>query len=70
MSEIQTPTWRVIKKWAEDQIEVCKRALEEPLLYEREADTLRGRIAELRALLNLTEPKPEVPESGDLADSD
>ena len=56
-------------KWANIRIKEYRDALEAPLLYEREADILRGRIAELRDLLALTEPKPEVPVSS-LADSE
>ena len=69
MSEVQAPTWRVVNKWAGEQIELHRDALEASSLPEKETENLRGRIAELRALLALTDSKPEVPE-GNLADSE
>lgn len=69
MAETHTPTWPAVKKWALERIEEHRASLEAPVETETEPNILRGRLAELRALLALTEEKPEVPVI-DLGDSE
>jgi len=68
MTDALTPTWPNVKKWAEAQLEEHRNALEaqQP---EEDTATIRGRIAQLRGLLDLAIPKPEML-TGNLADSE
>lgn len=57
------PTWLEIEAWAKAQIEAARDQLEQPG-SEGMTQQARGRIAGLRALLNLPdgEKKPSIPE--------
>lgn len=46
-------TWIVLKIWAEQRIETLQVELEQPGLGVRETAAVRGRLAELRAFIQL-----------------
>lgn len=50
-------TWTEVKDWAEDRLRDCRDALEVPGTPDDRSDELRGRIAELKALLDLPAKK-------------
>ncbi|MEK9721984.1 MAG: hypothetical protein VW405_00690 [Rhodospirillaceae bacterium] len=63
MAEIdfQSETWRALQEQAAERIESYRTRLEKEGLSLEETERLRGRIAELRALLALAKPKPQFP---------
>jgi hypothetical protein len=48
--------WRGLKSWLKTQIHRAQAELEKPI-SERDSDSLRGRIAAHRALINAVEPE-------------
>lgn len=55
-----SPTWRSISKWAEEEIANTQLDLETPQLDPNETEFLRGKIAALRNLIDLTAENPEI----------
>jgi len=58
--DVTSPTWRSIQKWAEEEIENIHLDLETPQLDPDETEYLRGKIAALRNLIDLTAEQPDV----------
>lgn len=58
--DLLSPTWRFVTRWAEEQIEASRTALEQPA-PELSSNLTRGRLRALRDLLQLAEPRPEAP---------
>lgn len=58
LSQIDTnsATWRAINRHAEQRLEQLRAYLETPGIDPVETESYRGRIAELRVLLNLPNP--------------
>lgn len=60
--------WATKKKWLEERIEKHREALEMPACGERAGDVLRGRIAEIKAIIKAVEKmEREKPDYGDSA---
>lgn len=51
--ERDSKTWRFIEKWADEELAKLRLALEQPGIAERDADTVRGAISNLKALKGL-----------------
>lgn len=60
MIDETSPTWRSISKWAEEEISNTQLDLETPKLDPEETEFLRGKIAALRNLIDLTAESPEI----------
>lgn len=54
-------TWRVVKAWANEQLETAMARLEQPGLDQSETENERGAIRMLRQLLGLPDPPPLIP---------
>ena len=59
-----SPTWRAVAYWANSEIEAARIALETTATPQAETEHQRGRIAQLRRLLQLTQPRPVMPDAG------
>lgn len=53
-------TWKVVADWAKQRRAGLLAQLVTPMLEERQADALRGAIAELDEMLKLAEPDKNV----------
>ena len=60
MIDITSTTWKEISEWAERRRAKHLEVLSRELLDERQADTLRGRIAELDLLLIAGTPPKNI----------
>jgi pSer/pThr/pTyr-binding forkhead associated (FHA) protein len=56
---MSAPEWRQVEKWAGEQIEAARTALENPIHDAAATALWRGRIAVLRDLLKLNQPAPQ-----------
>lgn len=56
-----SPTWRAVKEHARGRIKTVRAELEAEGLSLPETENRRGRLAELKALMDLSEQKPEMP---------
>jgi hypothetical protein len=54
---MSAPEWKAIRTWAVAEIDHARDRNESPALTEQQTAALRGRIAALRELLALGEPK-------------
>lgn len=61
MIDPYSETWRRVRKHATDEIEIARTELERSGMPAIDTEFRRGRIAALRALLALGEPKPDTP---------
>jgi len=55
-----SPTWRFVIQWAEEEITNTQLDLEIPQTDSIESEFMRGKIAALRKLIDLTAVSPEV----------
>jgi hypothetical protein len=51
--DLTSPTWRDIAAWATTHLSECQSDLESPIVSHDTSQVLRGRIAQLKALLAL-----------------
>lgn len=55
-----SPTWRFVIRWAEEEITNTQLDLEVPQTDQTKTEFMRGKIAALRNLIDLTAKSPEV----------
>lgn len=58
--DIGSPSWRTVRKWAEDRLAKQRLKLESIGISPTESDAARGAIRELKDLLRLPEPQPDL----------
>lgn len=61
--DFNSQSWMALKGWAEDEIENIRQDLETPQTDAVETEFLRGRIAALRCVLDLSVAGPEIGET-------
>ena len=59
-ADLQSATWRKLKKHFEERL-ADYRVANDNTLSDLETVKLRGRIAELKYMLDLAKPDPEIP---------
>jgi hypothetical protein len=55
-----SPTWSAVARWAEQRIAQRRKENETPGLPPDETENARGAIEELKLLLKLAEPEPDL----------
>ena len=65
--DVRGRDWRLIEAWATARLESYRRQLEQVGLDEKATTLVRGKVAEVRALLALGQPErePILDEGGD-----
>lgn len=68
--ETSSPTWRAVKGWAEERLDASRTAIEPHGVAPERTEYERGRIAALRELLQLPEPRKlsQPPSAADAAE--
>ncbi len=64
MADILDPTsatWRHVRAFVQGRLGTLRLRLESPGMKEVETNETRGRIDELKQLLGLVEPRPDIP---------
>lgn len=61
MIEPASNTWVALKAHIEARLKEIEPELASEETVDRRTQSLRGRIGELKAILNLVEPQPEIP---------
>lgn len=53
MIDFSSPTWHSMRKWAEEQLRVCREKNDAPGLNENDTALVRGEIRLLKRILDL-----------------
>lgn len=54
-------TWRYVKAWAATRLVTLRAELEDETITDARTAALRGRIGEIKTLIALDQPRPDIP---------